>query len=99
MTYRRILWRKGSGGSDLSLRSDNLDSVSKLYTEDDFRQLVAAIEATPTFFGSRGELEDLASAGVFERHPLERTVRRAPANECSTRSVVRRCLQCSTGKS
>jgi len=60
---------------------------------------VAAIEATPTFFGSRGELEDLASAGVFERHPLERTVRRAPANERSTRSVVRRCLQCSTGKS
>jgi hypothetical protein len=26
-------WRKGSSGSDLSLRSDNLDSVSELYTE------------------------------------------------------------------
>jgi len=34
------------------LRSDNLDSVGELYTEDDFRQLVVAIEATPTFFGS-----------------------------------------------
>jgi hypothetical protein len=72
-------WRKGSSGSDLSLRSDNLDSVSELYTEDDLRQLVVAIEATPTFFGSLGELEDLASAVLFERHPLERTVRRAPS--------------------
>src|SRR5262249_3376313 len=55
---RRNLRKKGSGGGDLSLRSDNLDSVGELYTEDDFRQLVVAIEATPTFFGSLGELED-----------------------------------------
>jgi hypothetical protein len=47
----------------LSLRSDNLDSVSELYTEDDFRQLVVAIEATPTFFGSLGELEDHGERG------------------------------------
>jgi hypothetical protein len=40
------------------LRSDNLDSVGELYTEDDFRQLVVAIETTPTFFGRLGELED-----------------------------------------
>ena len=39
-------WRKGSSGSDLSLRSDKLDSVSELYTEDDLRQLVVALEAT-----------------------------------------------------
>jgi len=63
-------WRKGSSGSDLSLRSDNLDSVSELYTEDDLRQLVVAIEATPTFFASLGELEELASAVLFKRHPL-----------------------------
>src|SRR5215813_9695571 len=50
--------RKGSGGSGLSLRSDNLDSIAELYTEDDFRQLVVAIEATPTSFRSLGELED-----------------------------------------
>ena len=29
-----------------------------------------AIEATPTFFGSLGELEELASAVLFKRHPL-----------------------------
>jgi hypothetical protein len=40
------------------LRSDNLDSVDELYTEDGFRQLVVAIEAMPTFFGSLGEFED-----------------------------------------
>jgi hypothetical protein len=37
------------------LRSDNLDSVGELYTEDDFRQLVVAVEATPTFLGGLGE--------------------------------------------
>src|SRR5262249_33599270 len=57
-SYRRILVTEASGGGDLSLRSDNLDSVGELYTEDNFRQLVVAIEATPTFFGSLGELED-----------------------------------------
>jgi len=63
-------WRKGSSGSDLSLRSDNLDSVSEPYTEDDLRQLDVAIEAMPTSFGSLGELEELARAVLFKRHPL-----------------------------
>jgi hypothetical protein len=36
----------------LSLRSDNLDSVGELYTEDDFRQLIATIEATPPLMPS-----------------------------------------------
>ena len=58
----------------MSLRSDDLDSVAELYTEDDFRQLIVTIEATPAFLGL-GELEDHASAVLFERHPLERTVR------------------------
>jgi hypothetical protein len=40
------------------LRSDNLDSASALYTEDNFRQLIVAIEATPAFLGGLGELED-----------------------------------------
>ena len=34
-----------SGGSGLSLRSDDLDSVSELYAQDDFRQLAVAIES------------------------------------------------------
>jgi hypothetical protein len=85
-------WRKGSSGSDLSLRSDNLDSVSELYTEDDLRQLVVAMEATPTFFGSLGELEELASAVLFRRHPLRAAG--TVANEsrgslCSNASSVR----------
>jgi hypothetical protein len=44
--------------------------VSELYTEDDLRQLVVALEATPTFFGSLGELEEQTSAVLFKRHPL-----------------------------
>ena len=31
----------------MSLRSDNLDSVVELYTQDDLRQLVVAIEPAP----------------------------------------------------
>jgi hypothetical protein len=46
------------------LRSDNLDSVDELYTEDGFRQLVVAIEAMPTFFGSLGEFEDHGERGL-----------------------------------
>jgi hypothetical protein len=40
----------------LSLRSDNLDSVGELYTEDNFGQLVVTIEATPASLGGLGEL-------------------------------------------
>jgi hypothetical protein len=46
------------GSSGLSLRSDNLDSVGELYTEDDFRQLVGLVEVTPAFLGGLGELDD-----------------------------------------
>ena len=42
-------WRKGSGGSGLSLRSDDLYSIVEFYTEDNFRQLVVAAETIPTF--------------------------------------------------
>jgi len=42
----------------LSLRSDDLDSVIELYTEDDFRQLVVTAETMPTFLGGLCELED-----------------------------------------
>src|SRR5207302_376367 len=55
---------RGSGGSGLSLRSDDLDSVGELYTEDNFRQLVVAIEATPAFLGGFGKLEDHGERGL-----------------------------------
>ena len=83
----------------MSFSSDNLDSVGELYTADDFRQLAVSVEATPAFFGGRGELEDHASAVLLERHPLERTVRRRLiANQLSMTLVVRRCFQCSAGE-
>src|SRR3982074_2963207 len=44
--------------SGLLSRSDDLDSVGELYIEDDFRQLVVAVETTPAFLGGLGELED-----------------------------------------
>jgi hypothetical protein len=42
----------------LSLRSDYLDSVSELYFQDEFRQLVVAVETAPAFLGCLRELED-----------------------------------------
>jgi hypothetical protein len=57
-----------------------------------------AVEAPPASFGGLGEI--MASAVLLERHPLERTVRwRIVANELSMTFVVRRCFQCSAGKS
>ncbi len=40
-------------------RSDGLDSVGELYTEDDFRQLIVTVDTTPSFLGSLSELEAL----------------------------------------
>src|SRR5262245_725142 len=55
------------------------------------RQLLSAASAS---------LKIMASAVLLERHPLERTVRwRTVANELSMTFVVRRCFQCSAGKS
>jgi hypothetical protein len=51
----------------LSVRSDNLDSVNELYTEDNFRQLVVAIEATPAFSAALASLKIMASAVCRER--------------------------------
>ena len=40
----------------MSLRSDDLDSVGELYSEDDFRQVIVTVEA-PAFLGGRSEVE------------------------------------------
>jgi hypothetical protein len=42
----------------LSFRLDDLNSVGEPCTENYFRQLVVAIEATPVFLGGLGQLED-----------------------------------------
>ena len=54
----------------MSLRSDDLDSVEELFTQDDFRQLVVTIEATPAFFGGLGELEDHRERGLIRKTSL-----------------------------
>jgi hypothetical protein len=54
----------------LSLRSDNFDSVGELYTEDDFGQLVVAIEATPASLGGFAELEDHGERGLVRETSL-----------------------------
>jgi hypothetical protein len=81
------------------LRSDNLDSVGELYTEDDFRQLVVQLRRRQLLSAASASLTIMASAVLLERHPLERTVRwRTVANELSMTFVVRRCFQCSAGE-
>src|SRR5271167_2606787 len=48
------------------------------------------------FSAASASLKIMASAVLFERHPLERTVRwRMVANELSITLLVRRCFQCS----
>jgi hypothetical protein len=54
----------------LSLRSDDLDSVSELYTENDFRQLVVTIETTPAFLGGLGKFEDHGKRGLVRKTSL-----------------------------
>src|SRR6266516_4551637 len=51
------------------------------------------------FSAASASLKIMASAVLFDRHPLERTVRwRIVANELSMTLVVRRCFQYSAGK-
>jgi hypothetical protein len=54
----------------LSLQSDDLDSIGELYTEDDFRQLVVSVEATPACLGGLSELEDHGERGLVGETPL-----------------------------
>src|SRR5438045_836756 len=52
------------------------------------------------FSAACASLKTMAIAVLVERHPLERTVRcRTVANVLSMGLVVRRCFQCSAGKS
>jgi transposase InsO family protein len=52
------------------------------------------------FSAACASLKTMAIAVLFERHPLERMVRcRTVANVLSMGLVVRRCFQCSAGKS
>ena len=54
----------------MSLRSDDLDSVVELYTEDKFRQLVVTAETMPTFLGGLCKLEDHGESGLVREAPV-----------------------------
>jgi hypothetical protein len=71
----------------LSLRSDDLDSVDELYTEEDFRQPGVTIEATPNFVDGLVSLIVYGERVLFERHPLERFPG-VPFGRCSDFQVV-----------
>src|ERR1700731_301992 len=51
-------------------RFDDLNSVGELYSKDDFRQLVIAIETPPAFFGGLSELEDHRQRGLVRETSL-----------------------------
>ena len=78
---------------------DYLYSVGELHTCDQLWQLVVAIDAAPTFLRGLDELEDHSEL-LFERQPFDRIVRcRTVANVLSIGFVLRKCFQCSAGKS
>ena len=52
------------------MRSEDLDSVSELYTENDFRQLVVTIETAPAFLGGLGKFEDHGKRGLVRKTSL-----------------------------
>jgi hypothetical protein len=80
----------------LSFRFDDLNSVGEPYTENYFRQLVGPSRRRQIFSAASASLKIMASAVLFERHPLERTVRwRTVANELSMGLVVRRYVSAS----
>ena len=54
----------------MSLRSDHLNSFGELYAEDDFRQLIVTIEATPGFLGDLAEIEDHGERGLVRKTSL-----------------------------
>ena len=51
----------------MSLRSDDLDSVVELYTENDLRQLVVTAQTMPAFLGGLCELEDHGESGLVRK--------------------------------
>ena len=77
--------------------ADDLDPVSELHTLDQFWQLVMAVDAAPTFLRAIDKLEDHG-----ERSLVRQTAFRPDGAVPDGRKggfVVRKCFQCSAGKS
>jgi hypothetical protein len=60
----RILVTDGIRWQRLSLRSDDLEPVGELHSENEFGQLVATVEAPPAFLGGLGELKYHGECGL-----------------------------------
>jgi hypothetical protein len=59
-----------------------------------------AVDPAPTFLGALDKLEDHGERDLFDRQPFDRIVRcRTVAKVLSMGFVVRKCFQCSAGKS
>ena len=54
----------------MSLRSDDLDSVGELYSEDEFRHLVVAVETAPASLSGLSELEDHSERRLIRQASL-----------------------------
>jgi hypothetical protein len=80
--------------------ANDLDAVSELHTLDQFWQLVVAVDPAPIFLRAFDKLEHHGNAVLFDRQPFDRMVRcRTVAKVLSIGFVVRKCFQCSAGKS
>src|ERR1700682_5756916 len=93
--------RSGGGGYGLTVGrlGDDLDPVVECHTKNEFWQLVVAIETTSAFLRALEHFEDHREV-LFDRKPFDRIVWwRTVANVLSMGLVVRRCFQCSAGKS
>ena len=81
--------------------ADDLDAVGELHTLDEFWQLVVAVNPTPTFLGAVDQLEDHRERGLVQQDSLLIGWCGAGrvAKVLSIGFVVRKCFQCSAGKS
>jgi hypothetical protein len=78
----------------------DFDSVAECYSPDELRQLILSLEAPPAFRRRYDELEDHEPRRVLRERAFH--TNRAMPNRCKALSTgfdVRRCVQCSAGKS
>ncbi len=77
--------------------SDEFEPIGEFHTENQFWQLVVAVEASPSFLRGFDKLEDHGERGAVRQAALRPD--RAVAKVLSMGLVVRKCFQCSAGKS
>ena len=80
---------------------DGFDTVDELYSLDEFGQLVMPVEAAPALLGRLGEREDHGERGLVGEATLRAHGSMPHGGKAADRMglEVRRCFQCSAGKS